>query len=223
MIFSACRINRECREKIQTKINNKQDRVTCRDFCYSLVHLVLHTTHTVYKYKHVYLDIMTLNRIQGVCTRWKYWRVSSTWWWRTNTAKYDHWWNIKVFLVENEPYISHVSVNGLSLAWFDYKVLLYKKWTKDGFSMPLKLYVQVSTENCFPIAPFLIVSVQVPTENCFPFAPFLIARVTIVVERIILNGYIKVWRCKMIELSSCILWQSPIFNINVTQFTGFDT
>lgn len=58
MIFSACRINRECREKIPTKINNKQDIVTCWDFCRSLVRLV--SQHNTYKYtnhqKHGYLN-----------------------------------------------------------------------------------------------------------------------------------------------------------------------
>lgn len=59
----------------------------------------------------------------------------------------------------------------LSLAWFDYRGLLYKKWKNDGFSMPLKLFVQVPTDNCCPFSPFLSAMIN----NYLKKRPFWIA------------------------------------------------
>lgn len=176
MIFSACRINRECREKIPTKINNKQDIVTCWDFCRSLVRLV--SQHNTYKYtnhqKHGYL-----NHNEHVP-----WTDSKGYVQGENIKGFqalddeqillymitDGIWN--VYSVENGPvYETVLFIFDLSLAWFDYRGLLYKKWKNDGFSMPLKLFVQVPTDNCCPFSPFLSAMIN----NYLKKRPFWIA------------------------------------------------
>lgn len=178
MIFSACRINRECREKIPTKINNKQDIVTCWDFCRSLVRLV--SQHNTYKYtnhqKHGYLNhnehvpwTDSKGYVQGEKLKgFKHLMMN----------KYCYIWS----LMEYEMYIQWrmgqclmyetvLFIFDLSLAWFDYRGLLYKKWKNDGFSMPLKLFVQVPTDNCCPFSPFLSAMIN----NYLKKRPFWIA------------------------------------------------
>lgn len=178
MIFSACRINRECREKIPTKINNKQDIVTCWDFCRSLVWLVLNTTHTsVPTIRNMGISIimnMYLEQIPRDMYKVKILKGFK----HLMMNKYCYIWS----LMEYEMYIQWrmgqclmyetvLFIFDLSLAWFDYRGLLYKKWKNDGFSMPLKLFVQVPTDNCCPFSPFLSAMIN----NYLKKRPFWIA------------------------------------------------
>lgn len=73
----------------------------------------------------------------------------------------------------------------LSLAWFDYRGLLYKKWKNDSFSMPLKLFVQV----------------------LYIFSIFICYDKQLFKKKTFLNSYMYVWKCMMIELFSYIVWQ----------------
>lgn len=192
MIFSACRINRECREKIPTKINNKQDIVTCWDFCRSLVRLVLNTTHTsIPTIRNMGISIimnMYLEQIPRDMYKVKILKGFK----HLMMNKYCYIWS----LMEYEMYIQWrmgqclmyetvLFIFDLSLAWFDYRGLLYKKWKNDGFSMPLKLFVQLLS--IFSI--FICYDKQLFKKKTF------------------LNTYMYVWKCMMIELFSYIVWQ----------------
>lgn len=174
MIFSACRINRECREKIPTKINNKQDIVTCWDFCRSLVRLV--SQHNTYKctnhQKHGYL-----NHNEHVP-----WTDSKGYVQGENIEGFqalddeqillymitDGIWN--VYSVENGP-VSHVWNSSFHFWPESSMIWLQRKWKNDGFSMPLKLFVQVPTDNCCPFSPFLSAMIN----NYLKKRPFWIA------------------------------------------------
>lgn len=197
MIFSACRINRECREKIPTKINNKQDIVTCWDFCRSLVRLV--SQHNTYKctnhQKHGYLN-------HNEHVPW------------TDSKGYVQGENIEGFqALDDEQILLYMITDGI---WNVYSVEngpVSHVWNSSFHFWPessmiwLQRFAIQEVEKWWFFNATQTVCTSTNWQLLSTFSIFICYDKQLFKKKTFLNSYMYVWKCMMIELFSYIVWQ----------------